>query len=387
MIPLKILHVTEDHSKANTGITAVVNQLAGWQSRHLNWVGIFATGNALEHCPDGVHWFPEIINPRAGPLRAGPTLKKNLTALVREHGVNIIHLHGVWRASTLAGAEIAEELGIPSVLTVHGMLEPWALKGQGMLKAVKKKIYWHLSVFRTLRHVRLLHAITPLEKDHLSKLFPGGHVAIVPNAVDISCGTGGVAGMDPDIPDKKILFVGRLHPKKGVDILIRAFMSAGLSPDWRLIITGPSEVPEYLDSLERLVKDKKAGSMVEFTGPLYGTRLDDLYRSSWIVAVPSLSEVVGMVNLEAAARRTPSITTITTGLDDWEQGGGMLVDPAEPAIKTALAEACSWSIEERLERGRKSFRLVEMKYSTKITGRRWLELYHGVSAGSSGPFM
>lgn len=383
MIPLRILHVTEDHSKANTGVTAVVNQLSGWQARHVDWVGIFATGNMRESHPDMVNWFPETITPRAGPLRTSRTLKKNLIALIREHGVNIIHIHGVWRTSTLAGAKIAGTLGIPSVLTVHGMLEPWALQGQGMLKTVKKKLYWRLATFPALRHVNLVHAITLLEKEQLSRLFPGRQVEVIPNAVDLPDECSSATGAKMALPHRKILFAGRLHPKKGVDMLIRAFMSADLSHDWQLVITGPAEVPEYLAGLEKIVENKRAGSVVEFTGPLYGAALDRMYRSAWVVAVPSLSEVVGMVNLEAAARNTPSITTVTTGLGDWEQGGGLLVKPEEYAIRAALAEACSWSIEERLDRGRKSRMLVETRYSARVTGRQWLELYQGLAADPS----
>lgn len=98
-------------------------------------------------------------------------------------------------------------------------------------------------------------------------------------------------------------------------------------------------------------------------GPLFGEEKRNLIDTAWVLAAPSHSEVVGLVNLEAAARCLPTITTHQTGLHDWEPGDGLLVEPNVDALGQALEAACSWSEQEQRDRGMASRRLVQQRYS------------------------
>lgn len=98
-------------------------------------------------------------------------------------------------------------------------------------------------------------------------------------------------------------------------------------------------------------------------GPLFGEEKRNLIDTEWVLAAPSHSEVVGLVNLEAAARCLPTITTHQTGLHDWEPGDGLLVEPNVDALGQALEAACSWSEQEQRDRGMASRRLVQQRYS------------------------
>jgi len=88
---------------------------------------------------------------------------------------------------------------------------------------------------------------------------------------------------------------------------------------------------------------------------------------------------MGLVNLEAAAAQLPVVTTHETGLDDWEEGGGVLIHPRVEELSRALKRVFSWSENERQERGCKLRQLVERRYSWQAVGPQWLELYAGLT--------
>ena len=114
---------------------------------------------------------------------------------------------------------------------------------------------------------------------------------------------------------------------------------------------------------------------VEFTGAIFGTRKLELIEKSWAMVTPSYSEAVGMVNLEAAVCRVPSITTYETGLWDLEEGGGILIHPDVDELSSSLLKASRWSLKDRIDYGNKSYQLVADKYSLETVIHKWEALY------------
>jgi glycosyltransferase involved in cell wall biosynthesis len=158
--------------------------------------------------------------------------------------------------------------------------------------------------------------------------------------------------------------------------LIKAFSQVCKGQEFRLVIVGPDKTPEYTAELKALAKELGlAPHWVIFTGPVYDLQKWQLYRDAWAVCFPSHSEVVGMVNLEAAAVGTPVVTSHATGLLDWEDGGGILVHPEVEDLIRALKQVVSWDQSERQERGRQLRNLVERRYSLEAVGPLWLTLY------------
>jgi glycosyltransferase involved in cell wall biosynthesis len=100
-----------------------------------------------------------------------------------------------------------------------------------------------------------------------------------------------------------------------------------------------------------------------------------LYRHAWAFCAPSQTEVMGLVNLEAASVQLPVVTTHETGLWDWEDGGGLLVHPRVEELSRALKQVFSWSDRERRDRGQKLRQLVERRYSWQAVGLQWLKFY------------
>jgi len=370
---LRVVHVAEDVSRIAGGIPAVVRQL----SERLSLRGIpvqiaHATGDPGE-LPAGLKVY---TYPPTGPGRIwswGEGLRDGIARLAEplNGDAPMFHVHGAWSAPQFFAARAAHQAGVPFVFSAHGMLEPWLWDQQGWKIRVKKRAYWSAMAGHALGKASVIHAITPLEQRHLEGLFPNKRIEVIPNAIDVS-----VAMDCPRIErSKTILFLGRIEPKKGVDVLLRAFARARISKDWSLDVVGPAWSQAYLSELKAIVDECGLGARVRFRGPLFGEEKRTCIETAWVMAAPSHSEVIGLVNLEAAAECLPSITTHQTGLYDWELGGGMLVEPSVDTVGKALETACGWSTQEQLSRGLASHQLVLKRYSWQAVLPLWEQLY------------
>lgn len=370
---LRVVHIAEDLARIAGGIPAVVRQL----SERLSWNGIpvqiiHATGDSGTFIK-GVEVF---TFPPAGLGRVwswGQGIREGIAHLAEASFADtpVFHVHGVWSAPQYFAARTAHQAGVPFVFTAHGMLEPWLWKRQGWHIRAKKQAYWSTLAYPVLSKASVIHAITPLEHQHLTRLFPRSRIEVIPNAIEVSD-----AEECPQLErSKTILFLGRLEPKKGIDVLLRAFARSRIDKDWSVDIVGPAWSQTYLAELMEIVDDSGLRERVRFRGPLFGEEKRRLIDAAWVLATPSHSEVVGLVNLEAAAQYLPSITTHQTGLYDWELGGGLLVEPDIDAFSKALEAACSWGAQEQRERGLASRRLVQQRYSWQTVMPMWSQLY------------
>jgi glycosyltransferase involved in cell wall biosynthesis len=307
-------------------------------------------------------------------------LKSYLQQLPRLRG-QILHLHGVWMGFQWVAARVASAQKAPVLLSPHGMLNRWHLRHLGF-KELRKLIYWRCVAYPAFRPIPLIHAVTPRERDELATWLPGQTIQVIPNAIDLEAldSLGAKAGEEfsPVVDEPYLLFLGRLHPVKGIELLISAFARAlaGANGKFRLLIVGPESDPVYAAHLKSLVRLSGVEEQITFLGPVFGPQEKfSLYRHAWAFCAPSQTEVMGLVNLEAASAEVPVVTTHETGLCGWEEGGGLLVHPQLEALSRALQQVFSWSESERQERGQKLRQLVERRYSWQAVGPQWLELY------------
>ncbi len=212
-------------------------------------------------------------------------------------------LHGMWLYPNWAFLKACRQARVPYVCFPHGMLEPWALYGQGLLKRVKKTIYWLLRERAIFKHASAVFFTTERERKLALETFavPRSSFVVVPYGV----GSPGVKTIQPANPELNIpatrkvaLFLGRVHPKKNVDFLIEAWAKSRPDPSWLLIVAGPAE-PAYQGRLDRLTKQYHVQDQVRFVGSVAG--LDKSYllgRASWFL-LPSKQENFGISVLEA----------------------------------------------------------------------------------------
>lgn len=288
----------------------------------------------------------------------------------------ILHVHGVWSAPQFFSLYFSHKYNVPSILTSHGMLQPWLWKNQGLLVYIKKNIYWLIFGFFSLKKVKYVHAITTREFNFLKKLFPQKKIFLIPNAIDLDL----ITRTQEKKVRKEIIFLGRLEKSKGVHLLIEAFsLLHSYDTEWILNIVGPVWSLSYKNFLLSIIEKYRLTKVVFFHDFKTGLEKENLIRKSWVTVVPSYTEAIGLVNLESAAMFTPTITTFQTGLEDWEKGGGILCNPNVDSIFEALKKATQWTIVERLEKGVEGRRLIEEKYSWDAILPKWIEIYEVVS--------
>jgi glycosyltransferase involved in cell wall biosynthesis len=255
---------------------------------------------------------------------------------------DILHLHGVWANCNHQLARLAERSGRPFVVSPHGMLDDWSMS-QG---AAKKRLHLSLMGRRTLERARAVHCTARAELDQAAKHFPRGRGVVIPLLFDLAQfgtlpGTGPALAAFPalaaDMP--RVLFLSRLHAKKGVEILIRALSaSARLNAPFTLLLAGPSDPPDYIESLRALAREESVAEHVHFLGMVTGRDKLSLYQAADVFALPTSQENFGYVLYESLACGTPVVTT--RGVDTWTElvasGGATIVDREERAVRSAI---------------------------------------------------
>jgi poly(glycerol-phosphate) alpha-glucosyltransferase len=289
-----------------------------------------------------------VRGPRA--LGYAPALGQALRAA----DVEIVHSHGLWMYPSLA----ARQSGKPYIISPHGMLDPWALA----LSSWKKKIAGAAFQNADLRHAACLHALGQSEADSIRTYGLRNPVCVIPNGIDLPTPGNEPATFSEAIPSEaKVLFyLGRLHPKKGLAQLLKAWPTA--DPSWHLVIAGWDQ-DGHEDTLKRLVAELRA-ARVHFAGPQFGAAKAAAYRRADAFILPSLSEGLPMVILEAWAHGKPVLMTTACNLPEgFSARAALRIAPAEEDIVRGLRELAALSDAERMEIGLRGRHLVEQRFT------------------------
>ncbi len=279
---------------------------------------------------------------------------------------SIFHDHGIWLPCNHAVAVTSRDLKIPRLVSTHGMLEPWAWQ----YKAWKKRIAWFLFQYRDLKTAQVLHATAESEAINLRKFFPDLPIAMIPLGIDLPP----ASSSPPKTSKKTLLFLSRIHEKKGLLNLVEAW--AQLQPlNWQLIIAGPNE-KGYQEVIEKKIQALKLTDSISFPGEVVGDAKWELYRQADLFVLPTLSENFGIVIAEALACETPVMTTKGAPWSELEthRCGWWIEIGVTPLVET-LQQAMSLSDGERKEMGQRGRMLIESKYTWEQTAQQMLEVY------------
>lgn len=289
-----------------------------------------------------------IVAESKGRLRAkvGSAFRVRLRSELIQNTPDILHDHGVWLPSNHYAAASARKFGIPYVIHTRGMLEPWSLS----FSAYKKKIAWNLYQKRNLDSASLFFATSDMESDNIRGLGFSQPIAVVPNGVEIPNIDLSLKCPKPDNCHRNIVFMSRVHPKKGLIQLMTAW--AKVRPrGWKLILAGPDEgghLQEVLDCAQKY----GLGDQVEYRGAVEGEAKLELLSNADIFVLPSFSENFGVVVAEALACGVPVITTYGTPWQGLvENRCGWWVEADVEALAAALREAIDLEDDERFEMG------------------------------------
>ena len=296
-----------------------------------------------------------------------PAMQRRAAQLV--HEADAVHGHGFYVGTNFVLGRESRRQRKPLVYHVHGMFEPYILQRS---QWKKRLVHW-LFEDENFRNVRLWRALTSKEADQIRACGLSQPIVVAPNGLDPS--------EFPKPPDAsapietplmprlaktgpRLLFLGRIHPKKGLALLLRAW--AGLSEstkDWELVIAGPDE-QGHLAQIRNLARSLGLLDQTVFTGPVTGQMKRSILHSADIFVLPSYSEGFPMGILEAMACEVPVIATrpcnfpaITSAQAGWECDAS--VDSLAKTLRIALGASQS----ERRQRGENGRRLVETRYA------------------------
>jgi glycosyltransferase involved in cell wall biosynthesis len=223
-------------------------------------------------------------------------IKKNI------NNFDIVHVHGLWVFPTYYGARCANRSDIPCIVSPHGMVQNFAISQ----KRIKKFFYWTLFERHVFNMAKLIHCIT-LGEEASVKTLSSTKAFVLPNGVFINK----YKERKHHQPDS-LLFVGRLHPIKGIENLIK---SIGLIDHVNLIIAGKG-TKEYEVYLQRLVCDLGLNNRINFVGFVEKNIIHQLYDQSTALIVSSYTEVLSLVAIEALADSMPVIITKQCDFED-----------------------------------------------------------------------
>jgi glycosyltransferase involved in cell wall biosynthesis len=344
----------------------------------------------------------------AHPTPAGVGVDVFTPALARP---DVIHVHAVWHPFLHRVTAWGLAQDVPIVVSPHGMLTPWSLQHRRLKKWLALAAYQRSDLVAA----SLLHATSSAEIDDIRRLGLRQPVVLAPLGVDVpdlalrASEPGGETGRD-----RMLLFVSRVHPKKGLVNLVHAWAALGAEragQRWHLVIAGPDEGGHRaeLESLAtRLglsvaacppaqVAEAQWSADITFTGLVFDHDKAALYRRADLFVLPSHSENFGVVVPEALAAGVPVITTKGTPWQELEHvpaaegpaskpsRAGWWIDIGVKPLQKALREALSLTDAERAAMGASGVELVRRRFGWKRIAADMLEAYQWLMHGGPLP--
>lgn len=363
---MKILHVISTLAPTSGGPTAVVLSLASAQAECGNAVSICTTdrGNPSREIllvDDVRRLLPSDVSLHIFPVNLTSILYSgSMKTWLRKHitEFDIVHIHGLYRFPPTYAAREAYRHGVPHLIRTHGNLDPFLYR-QSSRSVLLKRVYEHIFDLPNMNHAGAIHYTTEEERERTSFLRLRAPAVVVPNGIDWA--------VFSDLPQRGgfrstyalgdcplVLFLGRLHFVKGLDLLVRAFeMVHRAMPRAILAIVGP-ENDGFGTQVRRWVAQAGLNDSIKFVEPLAGPEVIQCYVDSDVFVLPSYTENFGTSVVEAMACGVPVVISdqvkihpvvtvtksgIVTRCDSKEIGDALLKLLREPDLRRSLGRA------------------------------------------------
>jgi len=302
--------------------------------------------------------------PILGHLRAS----SGLGCALRSSNVDVIHNHGLWLMPNLQAGWAATLGRTPLVVGPRGMLNPSALKFSGM----KKQVFWRLLQGPVIRRASCLHATSDQEYQEMRNFGLRNPIAVIPHGIELPEAPNPI--MTGEV-DRVVLYLGRIHPIKGLDRLVRSWARVeARHSEWRLRIIGPDE-RGHAGELRALVRQEGL-SRVSIEPAIFGKEKHNTYLEAELFVLPSLNENFAVTVAEALAVGIPVIATKGAPWDGLERMGcGWWIDHGVEPLVTALATAMAMPREALKAMGAKGRKWMRQDFSWERVARDMLAMY------------
>jgi len=338
-----------------------------------------------EFAPNPVQTFPPL-----GPRRFYWSPALGRAAATAAGKSDIVSCHGLWSYPAWAAWRAARRAGVPMIIHPEGMLEPRALAISARRKQFIRKLFQDAA----LRECACLRAISRGEARNFRHFGYQGPIALVSNGLEYSAferlpSREEFAANFPQTDGRRVLlFLSRVHPKKGLVPLLKAWKRlkrVRSSGDWLLVIAGPDE-SGHEAQLRKIAAEANLQKDVLFTGPLYAEQKLAAYAAADAFVLPSYSETLGLVVMEAAACGLPVVLTKECNFPEIVRAGGAIDARPEPkSLARALEILLSMGDEERRLMGIRGQTLIRTQYTWKKAGQRMADVCNWLAGDGDPP--
>lgn len=372
---MRILHVVESLFKYGGANVACVD-FANKQAERGHEIALFTTSVPIK---DEIIVSQKVklvvkckrVKLRLARLSYVADLNEKIKQTIIDFKPDVIHVHALWDPLVHAAIKYSSQLNIPIVHSPHGMLTPWALAN----KKYKKKIAWTLYQHRDLSKVSAFHVTCADEKKDLERLGFSQPVSIIPLGIDVP------KEIAFNKRSNKILFMSRIHPKKGLMNLVEAWNKIR-NKNWTIVVCGPDD-DNHLMAVTKRIEELNLTSFFDFRGPVFGEEKEKLLEECSVFVLPTYSENFGIVILEALAHGMPVITTKGC---PWEiineYNAGWWIDIGVEPLYDALNNFLKSDTDIRQKMSINARRIALEKYSWDIVIGDILTMYNNIIANN-----
>ncbi|MDO6803820.1 glycosyltransferase [Wenyingzhuangia sp. 1_MG-2023] len=287
---------------------------------------------------------------------------------IAKEEVDLIHLQHVWDPYVHIMAWIARLKGIPYIITPRGMLEPWIMQQNPL----KKKTGMWLYQRKDLAKANVIHVTCDLEKENVQKLGFINTMVNIPNGINVPL----IPSPKENYGTKKIVFLSRIHLKKGIEILLDAWKNID-HQGWELEIAGNGE-NDYIESINNKI-GKEQIKNVALVGPQYDNAKWDFIKNADVFILPTYSENFGIVVAEALAVGVPVITTSGTPWEELNTNNcGWWIELSVENVAKTLKQAMVATKEEMELKGKNGIELIKEKYDIRSVASELKLVYEKV---------
>lgn len=319
-------------------------------------------------------WRPLSVQAFHPRLRAWGYAKQLVPAML-EADLDVLSVHGLWKYCSVASHQWHQRTGRPYVVHPHGMLEAWAVANARWKKRIAAALYEN----QHLRGAACLRALSEAEARSIRSYGLHNPICVIPNGVDLPELAASDVKTQP-ANQKTLLYLGRLHPKKNISNLIRAwketFNSKHADP-WVLAIAGWDQ-----SGYENELKQLAVGSSIIFLGPQFGADKTKCYRTCDAFILPSLSEGLPMSVLEAWSYAKPVLMTAECNVPEgFNADAALRIGTTPEQIVAGLKQLFTMSDDDRADMGRRGRTVAAAKFSWPQVGSQMRAVYDWVVGG------
>lgn len=381
--PLRVLHLTASVGPKSGGLGPVAIGFAKEQCLlgHSSSIWTLDTATDRENTIQLERMNSAILKTysRFGPHQFGYSPQMEQAVVSSGAVYDVLHQHSIWLAISRVTSRWRSAFQRPTIIAPHGTLEEFTLK----ISSWKKKLALLAYEMNNLKGATCLHATSDREALSFRRFGLKNPVAVIPNGISKdwlrSEGYGALFRNRLSIPsDKRLLFfLSRLHPKKGLPLLLDAIAQLRASlTEWLVVIAGFEDPPGYQLELEQMAVKLGITDKIVFSGGLFGQEKRDAFAAADLFVLPTHSDNFAIVIAEALAAGVPVVTTYGAPWEELQTHRcGWWVDVNVDAIREAIQDAIHRPQQELKEMGQRGRVLVEQQYTWKSVAEQTVQLY------------